>query len=484
VKVVTWSRDSHGLFDYESKNVTKDTLSATSSCKLIRAGEEVRIVNDLNEQECNDEVKILCNINYREGKVHIGMYSLAPSNYKTNLTYWDPESVEKLWLSVKSLKTSCGIKGYQLAEGDVIKLGRVRFRVVELNASVKAYKPEPVNLAEMMLGKTAFTDSSEEEVTQEMASPIPCRVCLSELYDADNPLISPCCCDGTMKYIHLKCLQQWLKSKLVSRSSENAISLTWKTLTCELCKRTFPHRLGVLGKSVELVEIPKPRSNFLILESLHKDRNFNKGVHVVSLASKSVVRLGRGHDCDLRISDISVSRFHATFKLINGQFYLEDQNSKFGTLIYMKRPILIDSSSTVSVQAGRTLLSLSIKKPFSFIPSCLRSTTAAAQIDLVTEPTEPSILPYNNGIPLSISNFTELMNISNAINSGVPVRSSKKLGIRDALIGMNSSSDEEESDEEEVEIGGLNLSQAAIQIRNRNAQRLNHTISYQDMNEI
>jgi hypothetical protein len=150
----------------------------------------------------------------------------------------------------------------------------------------------------------------------------------------------------------------------------------------------------------------------------------------------------------------------------------------------MKRPILIDSNSSVSVQAGRTLLNLSIKKPFSFIPSCLRSTTAAAQIDLVTEPTEPSILPYNNGIPLSISNFTELMNISNAINSGVPVRSSKKPGIRDALIGMNSSSEEEESEEEEVEIGVLNLSQAAIQIRNRNAQRLNHTISYQDMNEI
>jgi E3 ubiquitin-protein ligase DOA10 len=36
-----------------------------------------------------------------------------------------------------------------------------------------------------------------------------CRICLSENWTKENPLISPCNCNGTMKYIHLKCLSEW-----------------------------------------------------------------------------------------------------------------------------------------------------------------------------------------------------------------------------------------------------------------------------------
>lgn len=36
-----------------------------------------------------------------------------------------------------------------------------------------------------------------------------CRICLCDDYDLENPLINPCKCSGTMKYIHLLCLRQW-----------------------------------------------------------------------------------------------------------------------------------------------------------------------------------------------------------------------------------------------------------------------------------
>jgi pSer/pThr/pTyr-binding forkhead associated (FHA) protein len=49
--------------------------------------------------------------------------------------------------------------------------------------------------------------------------------------------------------------------------------------------------------------------------------------------------LGRGHECDVRISDISVSRKHAFIKFKDGNFVITDNNSKFGTLIKMKTPI-------------------------------------------------------------------------------------------------------------------------------------------------
>lgn len=41
VKAVTWARDSHGLFDYESKNVTTETQSISSPVSILREGHEV-----------------------------------------------------------------------------------------------------------------------------------------------------------------------------------------------------------------------------------------------------------------------------------------------------------------------------------------------------------------------------------------------------------------------------------------------------------
>lgn len=52
----------------------------------------------------------------------------------------------------------------------------------------------------------------------------------------------------------------------------------------------------------------------------------------------STFKLGRGHESDVRVSDISVSRCHAILKYDVNDFgyYLEDNLSKFGTLVLAK----------------------------------------------------------------------------------------------------------------------------------------------------
>lgn len=46
------------------------------------------------------------------------------------------------------------------------------------------------------------------------------------------------------------------------------------------------------------------------------------------------VKMGRGNDADVRVHDISVSRFHCLIKkTAKGYFYIEDNHSKFGTLV-------------------------------------------------------------------------------------------------------------------------------------------------------
>ena len=49
--------------------------------------------------------------------------------------------------------------------------------------------------------------------------------------------------------------------------------------------------------------------------------------------------VGRGHDCDVRITDISVSRLHAYISCdLKGNFYVADNGSKFGTLKLLTNP--------------------------------------------------------------------------------------------------------------------------------------------------
>ena len=70
--------------------------------------------------------------------------------------------------------------------------------------------------------------------------------------------------------------------------------------------------------------------------------NTSKVVHVLNLAHCDELRVGRGHDTDMRVTDISVSRLHAYIrKSAKGYFYLEDNHSKFGTLALIKAPIMI-----------------------------------------------------------------------------------------------------------------------------------------------
>ena len=59
------------------------------------------------------------------------------------------------------------------------------------------------------------------------------------------------------------------------------------------------------------------------------------------MANKPAFKLGRGHDSDIRVSDISVSRCHATIRYEKGKFLMEDNNSKFGTLVLLKNNLLI-----------------------------------------------------------------------------------------------------------------------------------------------
>jgi len=332
MKTLTWSRDSHGLFDYESRQVNKQYLTCKGS---------VHISRHANSVELSSSVKNSCDEDFRQ----LAYLEESEQNY-----FLKPRESENLWLVVRSIRGDNIPSGFVIGEGDVIKLGRVKYRVAELKGLDEPKTAESLETT---------SDSSPEE--EEVDSEITCKVCLYGGSSKENPLITPCYCSGTMKYIHLGCLRGWIKSGLSVMQTENSTSYFWKTAECEICKYALPMKFHAHGKPFDLFYIEKPNVPYIILEGIARERSNNRGIHVIMLTNKCTVKLGRGHDSDVRISDISVSRCHAIIKYTDGQFVLEDNNSKFGTLIQVQDKFEIQPDSSVAVQIGRTVISLCAK---------------------------------------------------------------------------------------------------------------------------
>jgi len=50
MKGITWSRDSHGLFDYESRHLTKRTMKTNHETQIVRK------VNDLELHQTANQI--------------------------------------------------------------------------------------------------------------------------------------------------------------------------------------------------------------------------------------------------------------------------------------------------------------------------------------------------------------------------------------------------------------------------------------------
>lgn len=114
-----------------------------------------------------------------------------------------------------------------------------------------------------------------------------CRICLSTCCSYEDPLISVCMCSGTMRFIHLNCLQEWQENKKLFKSSDFYVSLAWENLACELCKSPIPESLKIIDSSkqatddgekkdkviriIDIINIPKPYEGvpYVILNCLN-----------------------------------------------------------------------------------------------------------------------------------------------------------------------------------------------------------------------
>ena len=203
-----------------------------------------------------------------------------------------------------------------------------------------------------------------------------CRFCWVAEHTPDNPIFRSCNCSGSIKYIHFQWIKAWLASRVTTKGEETHTTLTWKQFECELCKMPYPYWFKFKGKRWNLVDLKRPDDDntpYIILESLNSEKNTSRTIHTVTIKSdKKQFQLGRGHESDLRINDISVSRRHACIEYRNDGFYLVDFKSKFGTLVLQSHNVEVPEHSNQNVQIGRTIVTTRPKLK-SEIPSYINN---------------------------------------------------------------------------------------------------------------
>ena len=102
----------------------------------------------------------------------------------------------------------------------------------------------------------------------------------------------------------------------------------------------------------------------MIIESVSKFTS--KTVHVINFDVDLMITVGRAPLVNVRITDISVSRFHSNLIICNdGTVTLTDNFSKFGTLVLLKTPLEVKPGQNIYLQVGRTLLTISSKPRYS-----------------------------------------------------------------------------------------------------------------------
>ena len=95
-----------------------------------------------------------------------------------------------------------GTPGWLISAGDTIKLGRVKFKVKEVKGEHSA-ESMPI-IASDPLEDLVLPEQNDALLSSETKQ---CRICFGNNEEPDNPLINPCACDGSVKYIHFACLK-------------------------------------------------------------------------------------------------------------------------------------------------------------------------------------------------------------------------------------------------------------------------------------
>ena len=375
-----WLKNTDDLFDFESDNKLTKFYSINKEDKenyIISFKENFEEGNDIISA---DELKQKLSQNLTTKIISVLIYNNSTSSFslinsfkRKNRDYlFTPKDCERIW-------TVIGQDEYSIIkEGDIIKLGRLRLKFDKINFS-KNGKNENNNLitsraSNTMINTMHMTSSNDlfininnnfsEEITKnnlfienekdkESTGKIYCRLCYQEESTILDPLLCPCKCKGTMKYIHFSCLKKSIMQKIQIRNEKYFDLYFFKSYNCEICLETYPKYIKYKSYTYNLVDVDLSKYTDYVQTSIiyYTENNHNLNINndkenkkqlsylgylIFNIEENSEMKVGRNQNNEIVLKDISISRFHCILKRENNILKIKDTKSKFGTLSYVK----------------------------------------------------------------------------------------------------------------------------------------------------
>ena len=124
---------------------------------------------------------------------------------------------------------------------------------------------------------------------------IQCRICFRNDSDIDDPLITPCKCSGSMKYIHYKCLKKCILVKTSMKTNDNYLFYSWKSYECEVCLSEYPKYIKYKLIIYPMIEVSIPFEEYIIFDySIYDDEKrkvMRKGYIVIKFNEQNQINI-------------------------------------------------------------------------------------------------------------------------------------------------------------------------------------------------
>ena len=392
----TWSKDVCDLIDYDNEKLITSTLNINSTSYIYRKENNVISYSEKSNKK-DEELLFKIRIGFGKKKYLEIIRNKYDLDENDNLVNPNP-----CFFLLKPSKIDPKMNRYKLSPGEIIKIGRITMRIRDIkfkkkfneknsqdNNSINNKKEKGTKKMSRLETTESKLNNYEEDLKKKSAKKKTqkdifsklekmkrvCRICYLEEDEnnPENPLVQPCTCTGSVKFIHLTCLRKWVSTRScvkIDTSSDCSIFLI-KPVECELCKTKYPDFIKFENRLLPVIDFSQEFDNYLTLESLTLDRQNNKFIYAISLDKERKIKIGRGHEAKVLLSDISVSRIHCIMIVENNQVFIEDNESKFGTLILVQTPnIKISENLPLYIQVGRTFFECKLVKPFKLFNCC------------------------------------------------------------------------------------------------------------------
>ena len=307
VSCVTCKNIEHRLFDYEAVELGLSQVLISKSALVGFSGEGV--VELENEDFKKSELQVI-----KTGS----RYQIFPVKSK------------KLWTIVKKDLFSI------LSDRQFIKLGRKMFQV---HTKLPSFTLKSL---------TPYLSGNQET----------CRICFQSGVQGD-PLVSPCNCKGSIKFAHLTCFKNFIRPSIKIEKYSKVTKFTVGPLLCEISKCQVHRKLLKKTLIFGLLKNFVFTNPHLILEYFDKNKEYS--VFVIELNNDEEIIAGRSTSAGLGIFDVSVSRAHCAFRVLDGKAMVADLGSKYGTLVSCGRGEVIEGVDGVDFQMASRVLSFRIE---------------------------------------------------------------------------------------------------------------------------